>query len=73
MSFTENPYYTLTVSESVSTGKIHWVCDSCGGQSKTGFDSSTPVDVIWNDFIDHIRNSHRRTPSDFEGWGTRIS
>jgi hypothetical protein len=45
-----------------------WYCHSCGGESKKAWDENTPFGVFMVEFRDHIANSHKRTPEDFEGW-----
>lgn len=66
MSFTNNPFRNVNFRIQ-NNGCIRWECDSCGGESED-FVATISAFELAADFQAHVRESHGRTPVDFEGW-----
>jgi hypothetical protein len=72
MSFNYNAYTHLELAQNAD-GKWTWVCEGCGGDGERSkftavIDETEPLDTLIHSFHDHISDSHKRTPDDFEGW-----
>lgn len=66
MSFQSNPYEHVDVVQR-DDGRWTWECESCGGEGM-GFEQTSQLELLLDDFHMHIQKSHGRTIDDFEGW-----
>ena len=65
MSFSYNPYRHIEILTG-DDGRTYLLCSSCGAEIAL---TSDYVSVAFWIMMDHVRDSHKRGPEDFEGWG----
>lgn len=70
VSFTANPFLSMTIVEDSNTGDITWDCDSCGGRGDP-FTAMTRYQTIRDKFNTHLRQSHKLTKDHTQGWYAR--
>lgn len=69
MGFDYNPYRHFEIVAASPNGTtFKWICHNCGGEGKIIHSENAPIKAITDDYKNHLATSHRKSPSDFQGW-----
>lgn len=72
MSFDYDPFRHFEIITATPDGTfLKWLCHKCGGEGKINHSENAPIKAIADDFKNHLKNSHKKTPADFHGWSKR--
>lgn len=69
MSFNYNPYRHIEVIKRTTDGPYILYCHACGADVAE-YVHTVSVGELFRRIAVHIKESHKRTPEDFQGWST---